>query len=112
MDVEGMIPPYYYISVIKKKIQLETELRRVEMDRFPELRCDCDVCDSSDDLCSLTDSETREHFMLARGAELAQIRGGLSKQKFKMQLQKAYDDYKNIGPFNPLTHLINWANLL
>ena len=113
MDIEGMMPPFYYIALLKRKYQLETDLRRVDLFRHDNLLCSCAICNGSLDLCTLDDIQTREHFMLARQTEIEAIRQGLSPDDLRMQLEKAFDEYKNVPPFSgTLSHLVNWSHLL
>ena len=113
MDIEGMMPPFYYIAMLKRKYQLEIDLRRVSLGKHQDLLCSCAICASTQDLCALDDSETREHFILARQMEIEAIRGGMSAQYLKIKLEETYDKYKNTPPFSgTLSHLMNWAQLL
>jgi hypothetical protein len=113
MDVEGILPPYYYIASLKKKYQLETDVRRVDLNLHNDLLCPCAICSAVEDLLTLDDSQTREHFMLARQMEIDAIRGGLTASALKKQLQDAYEKYKNTPPFSgSLDHLMTWARLL
>ncbi|MGA3082040.1 MAG: hypothetical protein ABSD44_11735 [Terracidiphilus sp.] len=113
MDIEGALPPFYYIARLKRKYQLETDIRRVNLNQHVDLLCPCAICSGTADLLSLDDSQTKEHFMLARQLEIDAIRGGLSAAAIKKQLQDAYEKYKNTPPFSgSLDHLMTWARLL
>ncbi len=112
MDVEGQIPPFYYLSPIKKKIQLETELRRFDPREMRELQCGCDVCRRTVDLVDLDEVGTREHFMLVRAEEVARLREGQTPEEMAAELQESYDKFRTVPIFSPLTHLINWSRLL
>jgi len=113
MDIEGMMPPFYYIAMLKRKYQLETDIRRVNLNQHNDLLCPCAICSGVTDLWTLDDSQTREHFMLARQIEIEAIRGGLSAQAFKKQLEDAFEKYKNTAPFSAtLAHLMTWSRVL
>jgi len=113
MDIEGMTPPYYYLARLKRKYQLEPNIRRANLNQHNDLLCPCAICSGAADLLTLYDSQTREHFMLARQMEIDAIRGGLTASALKKQLQDAYDKYRNTPPFSgSLDHLMTWARLL
>jgi hypothetical protein len=113
MDVEGIIPPYYYIAALKRKYQLETDIIRVNLNQHRDLLCPCAICSGVTDLWTLDDSKAKEHFMLARQMEIGAIRSGLPAAALKKQLQDAYEKYKNTAPFTAtLAHLMTWARLL
>lgn len=112
IDVEGAIPPRYYIRRLKKKFVIETELRRIPIDEKPDLACDCDICRRKPDPATQDDTESREHFMLVRAAEIAELREGLSQADFLAQLSGAYDEHRNDPLLRPIGHLKNWAALL
>jgi hypothetical protein len=111
-DVEGQIPPRYYIAQLKKKIEIETEARRRDPSKFPSLRCPCDVCTRTTNLADLDEAQTREHFMLARSAEVAQLRNGQTAQAMAKELQQSYEEFKNELIFAPVYHLNNWSRLI
>lgn len=113
MDIEGMMPPYYYIARLKRKYQLETDLKRINVTQYSDLLCTCPICSNIEDLGTLDDSQTREHFMLARQMEVEAIRGGLSGAALRKQLEDAYEKYKNTPTFSAtLSHLAIWSRLL
>ena len=113
MDVEGVLPPFYYIASLKRKYQLETDIRRVDLNQHGDLLCPCAICSGAADLLALDDSQTKGHFMLARQLEIDAIRRGLTAAALKKQLQDAYEKYKNTPPFSgSLDHLMIWARLL
>src|SRR5205823_477339 len=107
IDVEGVIPPSYYIELLKKKIRIETEARRVPIKEFPQLTCDCAVCQRKPEPATLTDTESREHFMLVRAKEIATIREGMSASALSTALRDAYDEYRDEPLLAPVTHLLN-----
>jgi len=108
-----MMPPFYYIAMLKRKYQLETDIRRVNLNQHNDLLCPCAICSGVTDLWTLDDSQTREHFMLARQIEIEAVRGGLSAQAFKKQLEDAFEKYKNTAPFSAtLAHLMTWSRVL
>jgi hypothetical protein len=113
MDIEGVLPPYYYIASLKKKYQLETDIRRVNLNLHKDLLCSCAICSAVADLLTLNDTQTREHFMLARRMEIDAIRGGISAAALKKQLEDSYTKYRNTAPFSgSLDHLMTWSRLL
>jgi hypothetical protein len=112
MDVEGAIPPRYYIRRLKKKVVIETEARRIRIDEYPDLMCDCDICRRKPDPATQDDTESREHFMLVRAAEIAELRAGLSQGDFASDLQEAFEEYTDNPLLQPIGHLRNWAALL
>lgn len=112
MDVEGAIPPRYYIQRLKKKVVIETEARRIQLDKYPDLKCDCTICKRKPDPATLDDTESREHFMLVRAAEVAGLRGGLSQTDFAAALDQAYRDHASDPLLQPIGHLRNWAAML
>jgi hypothetical protein len=111
-DVEGQIPPRYYLSPLKKKIELETEARRRDPRLFPALVCSCDVCERTPNLAQLDEMQTREHFMLARAAEIGLLRGGQTSDAMARELRARYEEFKSETIFAPIQHLNNWAQLL
>ena len=111
-DVEGGIPPRYYLSLLKKKVQIETELRRIPLGDHEELACDCYICQRQTDLASLEDFQAREHFMLTRANEIRTIRGGLTAADFALEMNDAYDSFNRMPLLGPVTHLANWSKLL
>ena len=113
MDIEGMMPPFYYIALLKRKYQLETDLRRVNLNQHKDLLCSCAICNGVTDLWTLDDPQTREHFMLARQIEIEAIRNGLPSYVLKKQLEDAHAKYRNTAPFSgTLAHLLNWSRIL
>lgn len=112
MDVEGAIPPRYYIRRLKKKVVIETEARRIPLSDYPDLRCNCIVCQRKPDPTTLDDSESREHFMLVRHSEIIEISDGLSQKDYAAQLQDAFDTHASDPLLQPIGHLRNWASLL
>ena len=110
--MEGGIPPRYYLRRLKKKVRIETELRRIRLDQYPDLTCTCDICQRKPDPATLDDTESREHFMLVRADEIAELRGGLSQADFAAKLNEAYQQYRNDPLLRSLDHLRNWATLL
>jgi hypothetical protein len=112
IDVEGTIPARYYLRGLKKKIVIETEARRIQIDKFPDLKCNCVICQRKPDAATLEDPESREHFMLVRAAELAELRSGLSQSDFVAGLDKAYKLHSNDPLLRPIDHLRNWSTLL
>lgn len=112
VDVEGMIPPRYYVSLLKKKIQIATEARRIDFSQYPDLRCNCEICSRRPDPGTLDDTESREHFMLARKAEIDALRGGTTRDAFSAALEGAYRKYQTDPLLSPVQHLRNWASVL
>jgi hypothetical protein len=112
VDVEGVIPPRYYVRLLKKKIQIETEARRIDFSRYDDLRCDCEVCLRKPDPGTLDDTESREHFMLVRKSEIDALREGLAGSSFARELDRAYTKYYMDPLLAPLAHLRNWAAVL
>lgn len=111
-DVEGAIPPRYYIGRLKKKVVIETEARRIPIAEYDDLVCECEICCRKPDPASLNDTESREHFMLVRADELAKLRGGLSQADFAKSLRDAFDQHADNPLLQPIGHLRNWAYLL
>ncbi len=112
MDVEGAIPPRYYIRRLKKKVVIETEARRIQLDQYPDLRCNCSICQRQPNPATLDDDESREHFMLVRAAEIGEIRSGLSQADFAAALSEAYQQHNSDPLLQPIVHLRNWSSLL
>jgi len=112
MDVEGAIPPRYYIQRLKKKVVIETEARRIRIEQYPDLVCSCEICLRKPDPATQDDTESREHFMLVRAAEIAELRAGLSKAEFAAALKDAFDQHMSDPLLQPIRHLRNWASLL
>lgn len=112
VDVEGMIPPRYYVSLLKKKIQIATEARRIDFSQYPDLRCDCEICRRKPDPGTLDDTESREHFMLARKAEIDALRRGSDRAALSAVLEGAFKKYQTDPLLSPLVHLRNWAAVL
>ncbi|MFH1882543.1 MAG: hypothetical protein ABIL62_07525, partial [Planctomycetota bacterium] len=90
VDIEGLIPPRYYLRKLKKKVQIETEVRRIQIDQYPDLVCSCEICQRKPDPVNLDDTESREHFMLTRADEIKELREGLSQEQFASILRDAY----------------------
>jgi len=112
VDIEGGIPPRYYIRRLKKKVQIETEARRIQIDQYPDLACTCEICQRKPDPVTLDDAESREHFMLTRAQELIELRNGLTRQQYAGILRDAYEEHKNDLLLQPIGHLRNWADIL
>ncbi len=112
IDVEGAIPPRYYISGLKKKVVIETEAKRIRIHEYPDLVCECAVCQRKPDAGTQDDTESREHFMLARAAEVAELRGGLQRADFSSALVEAFEQHSGDPLLRPIAHLQNWAALL
>jgi len=112
VDVEGLIPPRYYVSLLKKKIQIATEARRIDFSQYPDLRCDCAVCKRNPDPGTLDDTESREHFMLTRKAEIDALRAGADQAAFSAALERAFTKYRNDPLLSPVQQLRNWATVL
>jgi|GEM_PF-2449068 len=112
VDVEGAITPRYYIRRLKKKVVIETEAKRIQIDQYPDLACDCAICRRKPDPAAQDDTESREHFMLVRAAEIAELRGGLSQADFAAALDDAFRQHCNDPLLQPIGHLQNWAALL
>ena len=112
IDVEGAIPPRYYIRRLKKKVVIETEAKRIRIHEYPDLVCDCDICRRKPDPATLDDTESREHFMFVRSAELAELRSGFSREDFAAALKDAYRRHCKDPLLSPIVHLRNWADLL
>jgi hypothetical protein len=112
LDVEGLIPPRYYIRRLKKKVRIETELRRIDLSKYDGLKCNCEICRRQPDPGRLDDVESREHFMLVRKMEIDAIRGGPTKADFANELERAFTKYASDPLLAPLGHLRNWANVL
>jgi hypothetical protein len=111
-DVEGGIPPRYYLSLLKKKVQIETELRRIPLGDYQELACECHMCERQPDLASLEDFQAREHFMLTRSNEIEAIRSGRTAADFALEMSGAYEKFNRMPLLGPVTHLANWSKLL
>lgn len=111
-DVEGGIPPRYYLSLLKKKVQIETELRRIPLGDYQELACECHICERQTDLASLEDFQAREHFMLIRFNEIEAIRAGQTTADFAQEMNGAYEKFNRMPLLGPVSHLTNWAKLL
>jgi len=112
IDVEGAIPPRYYIRRLKKRVVIETEAKRIRIDQYPDLACDCAICRRKPDPATQDDTDSREHFMLVRAAEIAELRGGLSQADFTASLNDAFQQHHNDLLLQPINHLQNWAALL
>ncbi len=112
MDMEGGIPPRYYVRRLKKKFVIDPEAMRIKIDQYPDLACKCNICQRKPDPATLDDTESREHFMLVRAEEIAELRGGLSRADFSAELNDAYEQHCNDPLLRPLDHLRNWATLL
>lgn len=112
IDVEGVIPPRYYLSRLKKKVQIETEVRRIQINQYPDFKCDCEICSRKPDPAELDDTESREHFMLVRATEIDDLRRGLSQQDFADALTATFTKYSSDPLLQPLAHLRNWADVL
>jgi len=112
MDVEGAIPPRYYIRRLKKKVVIETELRRIRLGHYPDLVCNCDVCRRKPDPATQDDIESRQHFMLVRAAEIEDLRQGLTQTDFASALDEAFRQHRNDALLPSVGHLRNWAALL
>jgi hypothetical protein len=56
--------------------------------------------------------QTREHFMLARAAEIGLLRGGQTSDAMARELRARYEEFKSETIFAPIQHLNNWAQLL
>jgi len=111
-DIEGLIPPRYYLRRLKKKVQIETEARRIRIERYPDLVCKCEICLRKPDPVTLDDTECREHFMLTRASEIGELRGGLSRDSFASMLREAYEVHEGHPVLQPIGHLRNWASVL
>lgn len=112
MDVEGAISPRYYLRGVKKKVVIETVARRIRIDQQPDLMCDCDICLRKPDPATQDETESREHFMLVRAAEIAELRAGLSQADFAAALDDAFRQHCDDPLLQPIGHLRNWAALL
>jgi len=112
INVEGAIPPRYYLRRLKKKVVIETEVPRIQIDRYPDLLCNCAICQRKPDPATLDDTESREHFMLVRANELAEIRSGLSRKDFAAALDDAYRQHLEDPLLRPIDHLRSWSALL
>ncbi len=111
-DVEGQIPPFYYLSALKKKIQIETELKRRNPRSFPILTCPCDVCEKYRNLADLDEMATREHFMLSRAVEVERLREGETAKEMAEELRNNYEQFKNEAIYAPVYHLNNRSRIL
>jgi hypothetical protein len=112
VDVEGLIPPRYYVRLLKKKIRIETEARRVDLSQYAGLQCACEICRRKPDPRTLDDTESREHFMLARRMEVDALRTGVARSAFASELNEAYAKYDRDPVLRPVGHLRNWAAVL
>ena len=112
VDVEGAIPPRYYIRQLKKKVVIETEAKRIRIEQYPHLRCGCPICMRLPDPGDQDDTTSREHFMLVRAEEAAEIRAGLLQADFAARLLATYQMYHEDPLLRPIAHLQNWAELL
>jgi len=110
-EMEGALPVRYYVKQLKKKVQIETEARRIPL-RDYGLTCECEICKRTVDPVLLDDSKAREHFMLIRQQEIESIRGGQSSAEFSQMLRDAYEHYVEEPLLSPVTHLANWSKLL
>lgn len=108
VDIEGQIPPRYYLDFLKKKIQIETVVRRIEVPS----ECNCVICQRKPDPGTLNDIEAKEHFMLIREQELQELREGISAEQMANQLDQSFQQYQNDPLLSPITHLKNWAEVL
>jgi hypothetical protein len=112
VDVEGGIPPRYYLRRLKKKVVIETEAKRISIDQYPDLRCNCQICQRKPDPATLDDQESREHFMLARADEITELRSGLSQRDFASALNQAYEQHEDDLLLQPIRHLRSWSALI
>lgn len=112
VDVEGTIPPRYYIQRLKKKVVIETEAKRIQITKYPDLICECDICRRKPDPAAQDDTESREHFMLVRAAEIDELRSGLSRKDFAAAIDEAFKLHFNDPLLQPIGHLRNWSILL
>lgn len=112
VDVEGMIPPRYYVSLLKKKIQIATEAQRKDLTQYPDLRCNCEICHRKPDPATLDDAESREHFMQVRRQEIVALRAGSSSGSFSTEMLGAFEKYKFDPVLSPIAHLRNWSSIL
>jgi len=111
IPVEGAIPPRYYLSRLKKKVRIDTELVRNNIGQYTDFACDCDICRRRDP-ATQDDTESREHFMLVRAKEIAELREGMSQADFTASLDDAFQQHCNDPLLQPIVHLQNWAALL
>lgn len=112
IDIEGPLPARYYIQQLKKKMQVETELRRIPLTEHHDLVCRCDVCKRKPDPASLDDVECQEHFMLVRADEISAIRAGMPAADLAQRLKEAHDRHQGEPLFRPLGHLHSWWRIL
>jgi len=112
MDVEGALPRRYYVRRLKKKFVVEPEVMRIQIDQYPDLACNCSICQRKPDPTAQDDTESREHFMLVRAEEIAELRGDLSQAAFAAELNDAYQKHCKDPLLRPIGHLRNWATLL
>ncbi|TKJ41867.1 hypothetical protein CEE37_04675 [candidate division LCP-89 bacterium B3_LCP] len=112
MDVEGAIPPRYYVRRLKKKYVIDPEAMRISIEQYPDLVCNCAICQRKPDPATLDDTDSREHFMLVRSAEINELRDGLSQAEFAAALDEAYQLHCNDPLLQPITRLRNWVSLL
>ena len=112
VDIEGLIPPRYYIRKLKKKVRIDPEVLRIQIDQYPDLVCNCEICQRKPDLVTLDYVESQEHFMLTREDEIGKLREGLSQEQFASILRDAYQEHSSDPLLQPLVHLRNWANIL
>lgn len=112
IDVEGQIPPRYYIERLKKKMQIATEARRIPLTSYPDFVCPCEICRRKPDPATLDDTESREHFMLVRRGEIDAIRRGTTAHAFARALRETFDRYRDEPLLEPIAHLLTWSTLL
>ncbi len=112
VDIEGGLPPRYYLSKLKKKVQIEPETMRIKIEQYPDLICECSICRRKPDPVQLTDTESKEHFMLARLEEIKMLRAGIKRGEYAELLRAAFLDYKDNPLLQPVGHLLNWADVL
>lgn len=113
LDVEGAIPPRYYIELIKKKVQIETEIRRIDIPKeFPDFLCSCAICQRKSDPVMLDDFESKEHFLIVRANEIKRYNEGLTASEQSKLFSELYNKYRNEPYFSPLAHLNNWSKIL
>lgn len=109
LDIEGGIPPRYYIPSLKIKIQ-KTEAQRIDFTKYPDFKCDCKICSTFPIPDDLDDDQTKDHFMRVRFEELVRLRN-LSLKEFKSELFKNFEAYKNETLLPSIKHLADWHNL-
>lgn len=109
-DIEGQLAPRYYFRALRRKIQIETEVPRINLSNYPNLSCDCRVCSSLGDPKNFDEEATKEHFMLARRKEIdALLEVGI--EEFKNDLFSNFNLYRDDTVLGPVPYLINWYNL-